>query len=242
MSTLQTPPRSRIVLPDNLPSIKRAKLPELYESAKQAMTRLERIDECQDWADKMAAMASYAKQADDKTLLETAIRIQGRAIKRCGQLMREMTPDRGQNAEGRSPGRPKKNGADNGTITRSQAARAAGLSKRQQNTAIQVSNIPDAEFERLVESDNPPTVTELAKIGTKSKPKPLVDLRGRDPAEFALSTRVQGALSEFRKFCEIHTDKIPAALRGAFEDERDDMRECLAPIRRWLDRLEKGLQ
>jgi hypothetical protein len=52
----------------------------------------------------------------------------------------------------------------------SQAARDAGLSKRQKDTALRVARIPEADFEALVESDNPPTVTRLAELGTRKRP------------------------------------------------------------------------
>jgi hypothetical protein len=52
-----------------------------------------------------------------------------------------------------------------------QAAESAGLSKDQAVTAIRVANVPDDEFELAIESDDPPTVTELAKRGTKPQRK-----------------------------------------------------------------------
>jgi hypothetical protein len=36
------------------------------------------MDECQDWADQMEALASYARQAKDDELLQMAARIQAR--------------------------------------------------------------------------------------------------------------------------------------------------------------------
>src|SRR5437763_359670 len=45
------------------------------------------------------------------------------------------------------------------------AAEAAGLSGHQVKTALRVASIPKAEFEWLVESDQPSTVTDLAEIG-----------------------------------------------------------------------------
>lgn len=70
------------------PSIANAQLPERYEAAKQALAECDHIDECKDWADKAAALGSYARQADDDTLHKTAIRIQTRAIRRCGELLK----------------------------------------------------------------------------------------------------------------------------------------------------------
>ena len=53
-------------------------------------------------------------------------------------------------------GRPSGNGAGAHTISRDQAARDAGLSRDQKVTALRIANIPDAEFEAAVESDDPP--------------------------------------------------------------------------------------
>src|SRR5262245_25428783 len=75
------------------------------------------------------ALASYAKQAGDTTLRQTADRIQARAIRRCGELLRQIRPDRG--------GRPasEKLGGAPPQVSRSQAARDAGMSRDQKHTA-----------------------------------------------------------------------------------------------------------
>jgi len=52
--------------------------------------------------------------------------------------------------------------------SRRQVADAAGISPDQQVIATRVHAVPRAEFERQVESENPPTITELARQGTKS--------------------------------------------------------------------------
>jgi len=151
-------------LPANLPDVSAARLPVTYESAKSALAECSRIDECQDWADKMQAMASYARQAEDDSLRRMCDRIQARAIRRCGDLLAAIEPARGAN-QNISDG--------NGTkVTRKDVATEAGLSERQRVTALRVSNIPADEFEAAVESEQPPTVTELAKRGTAKRPEP----------------------------------------------------------------------
>ncbi len=65
-----------------LPSVNGATLPAKYENAKTALAECNRIDECKDWGDKAAAMASYAKQAKDKSLVKMAMKIGGRAVRR----------------------------------------------------------------------------------------------------------------------------------------------------------------
>jgi hypothetical protein len=75
---------------DQLPSIANTKLPAAYTVAKRALAECGKIDECKDWADKSAALASYAKQSGDKSLFNLATRIQARAIRRCGELLKEV--------------------------------------------------------------------------------------------------------------------------------------------------------
>src|SRR5262245_8939543 len=113
---------------DELPAIRGAKLPSSYAAARTALADCVRIDECKKWANKAQALASYARQADDTALERFAIRIRARAIKRCGELLQEIKPDSG--------GRPSKTRTANGTsFGRTAAATAAGLSKRQKDTA-----------------------------------------------------------------------------------------------------------
>ena len=134
-------------------------LPEVYKTACAAIVECEQIDECKDWADKAAALVSYAKQAKDKTLQNHAQRIQLRALRRVGELLAEIEPSKG--------GRPK---ATDGTVSslsdRQQAAQDAGLSERQHATALRIAHVPEQQFEEQVESSPAPTVTAVADIGT----------------------------------------------------------------------------
>ena len=220
-----------------LPSIAKAPLPATYSRAKAALKECSRVDECRTWANKAQAMASYAKQADDDSLFKMAVKIQARAIKRCGELLREFKPGKG--------GRPKKNGKPGGElplVSRAQAARDAGMSRDQKRTALRVASIPDDEFEEAVESDNPPTVTELAKRGTKSKPthglnlEQMRELYSRlDPNDIKLAIRAYGALERLAKFAAAAD---PAACaRGEFEVRRKEMRDNAVVVREWTERL-----
>ena len=82
-------------LPANLPDISSARLPATYEAAKNALSECSRIDECKEWADKAEALASYARQAKDEQLRKMADRIQARAIRRCGELLKQIEPKQG---------------------------------------------------------------------------------------------------------------------------------------------------
>jgi hypothetical protein len=87
------------------------------------------------------------------------MRIKARAIDRCGEILRQIPADAG--------GRPSKTQDGDGPSLRAQAATTAGMSERQLKTALRVRAVPRELFEELVESDDPPTITQLAQLGTK---------------------------------------------------------------------------
>jgi hypothetical protein len=65
-------PASKASLALNEPGVvANAKLPAVYEQASAALKECERIDECQDWADRAEALASYARQAENHKLRRT---------------------------------------------------------------------------------------------------------------------------------------------------------------------------
>lgn len=136
-----------------------ARLPSTYSAAKRAISQCASIDECKDWSDKAAALASYAKQAQDDQLEKMAARIRARATRRAGELLKQIEPAKNQHdATAR---------AGDGPSSRSEAARNAGLSARQQKQAQRLASIPADDFEEMVESGA--TVTELADAGTMKK-------------------------------------------------------------------------
>ncbi len=189
-----------------------APLPRTYEAARQALEECSRVDECKDWADKAAALASYARQADDDELYQMARRIQGRAVRRAGELLKTF-----QNPRARTD-------LSDGTVTQRSAAEAAGMSKRQEVTAVRVANVPESEFEAAVESDSPPTITALAHIGRDSA-----------PPGFAKATHVIGTVRRFAQFCE---ENEPADVAGGvLPAEVEELVALVVTVRLWLDRF-----
>jgi hypothetical protein len=137
------------------------------------------------------------KQADDDTLHQFAMRIQARAIRRCGELLKtfQMAPQ---------GGRPKANGAGAATVSQREAAEKAGMSKRQEVTAVRVANVPAADFDAAIDSDRPPTVTRLAALGTTpstSKPAPNGFLAAQPSATTMrpLSSRAASTVTKSQK-------------------------------------------
>ena len=217
-------------LPANMPSAANASLPAKYESAKVALAECERIDECKEWADKAAALASYAKQAEDQTLMNHAMRIQGRASRRIGELLKQF--------DARGGDRSKSAATD--TFAQRDAAEDAGLSKRQQVSAVRIANIPAERFERAIEAPTPPTKTALAEMGRKPREtRPLVDLEGRSEGDFRAATRGQGELQEFAAF--VATADADAIVRGSKPHEIAAMRRHVETARAWLSILSNKL-
>jgi len=83
------------------------------------------------------------------------------AVRRCGELLKQIEPARGANQNIQDGAVPK--------VTRESAATDAGLSERQRKTALRVANVPESTFTEQVESENPPTVTQLAQQGTQPR-------------------------------------------------------------------------
>jgi hypothetical protein len=209
----------------NLPAAVDARLPVTYEAAQKALAECSRVDECKDWSDKAAALASYARQSRDNTLHNLALRIQARAQRRMGELLKQIPEQRGGDRGGPTGGRPPIG------ETRTQAARGAGLSDHQRKTALRMASVPEAAFTGAVESPEPPTVTELARMGTSSKPpapEPAVQ-----PADRATASRALGLLRELAAFCGTND---AAAIALACHDP-DIARGHVEEIDRWLDRF-----
>lgn len=125
---------------NQLSPISSARLPQTYEAARTALAECNAVDECKDWADKAAALASYARQSQDDQLERMAQRIRARAIRRAGELLKQIEPRQGANQNIKAGDHPN-------VLTRTDAAREAGMSPHQAKQAVRVSNVPEDEIE-----------------------------------------------------------------------------------------------
>lgn len=214
----------------NLPasiSVSGASLPQTYQAAQSALAQCSQVDECKDWADKAAALASYAKQADDHELERMAQRIRSRAIRRAGELIKQIEPQHGANQNISAVGHTK-------VLTRDGAAREAGMSKHQQVQAIRVANIPEREFEAQVDSPKPPTLSQLAAQGTKPREN-IIDLKGRDPKEY---NRALHYVADFEEAAaELEKQAHDLILPTLNENERKRMRAAINRIDAITDKV-----
>lgn len=205
--------------------VKDAPLPVKYEAAKQALAECSSVDECSTWAKKAAALASYARQADDRSLEDMAARIRARAIRRCGELLKEIPKA--------PPGR-KLGDAPPPISARAQAAQDAGLSRDQTKDALRVARIPARDFEAAVESESPPTITELADRGTR-KAAPVVDLNGVDPAVFNRSLHASAGIRDLSG--SLTRFKAADIAAGVLPRQRPDLIDALERLIPWLGTL-----
>ncbi len=218
-----------VALPSSPFESSEAKLPATYEAAKAAIAECSRVDECKGWSDKAAALASYARMARDDSLRVMAVRIQARAERRCGELLKQIPPDNGSNQNIRDGAVPK--------VTRESAATEAGLSERQRKTAIRVANIPEPAFETAIEADTPPTITELAARGTVARTMVVRD--EIEPAPLPHAQKAQSLLRELAAFCGANS---PAAVAVACKGlDVDAIRGYVETIDAWLDRFVTNL-
>ena len=103
---------------------------------------------------------------------------------------------------------------------------------------MRIANIPAAEFEAQVESDKPPTISQLAVQGIKRpvpQPKPVVDLKGRDPEEFNRSLHFIGEIEEYAK--TITRADLDVLLPGLQPAEAKKVRTYISQIDGIHDRI-----
>jgi hypothetical protein len=219
---------STVALPATFPADSTARLPATYEAARTAIAECSRVDECKGWSDRAAALASYAKQAKDDSLRVMAVRIQARAVRRCGELLKQVP--RGDIAT-----RYGQEGDHPPVITRTQVADDAGLSEHQRKTALRVATVPTEDFDYAVESQEPPTITTLAALGTQDRPTPT---SASDSTLAVNPAQAMAAAELLRNFAESCENIDAAEVAHAMPPDRAKLvRQQVSVIDRWLDRL-----
>jgi len=212
-----------------LPNTHNANLPAKYEAAKIAIMECNRIDECKDWSDKAQALASYARQSEDTEMEKTAMRIRARAIRRCGELLKEI--DKAQGGDRRN-----QEGGKSPLVSRKNAAADAGLSPDQAKQSIRVANVPDEIFTEQIESETPPTITSLAQQGTTpNKKPPMFEQLGMTKEAFQAGMYFRGDIEDFCKATKKY--EIQDIIDGSTPEQRDRLRTLIKQIDTFTDKL-----
>jgi hypothetical protein len=101
---------------------------------------------------------------------------------------------------------------------------------------VRVANVPAEQFEKAIESDEPPTVTALAEMGKQSRPIPAAAAPPvTAPAGFKQATHLIGVVRDFAAFCQNNDPVVVAG--GLMKSEVNDVRSSVGVIDGWLDRF-----
>ena len=109
-----------------------------YDAARYALSVAVKVDEVKDIRDKAAAMAAYARQAQDKELLQWATEIKVRAERRAGQMLAEMELKPGVKSIG------------NVAVPIPQTLDEIGISKNQSSRWQKLASVSNEKFEEAV--------------------------------------------------------------------------------------------
>ena len=90
------------------------------------------------------------------------MKIAGRAMRRCGELLAEIEAAKPGPVPVRELGPGARTQFSPGEKGRTAAAKAAGLSRHQTHLALHVANVPAPVFEEMIERPKPATLNELA--------------------------------------------------------------------------------
>jgi hypothetical protein len=217
--------------------IDKAELPKLYKAAVAALRECYQLDELKDIDDKHSAIAHYAKQIKDESLLFYAKRIRLRAFERIGELLSDLAPSE-----------------------RTDYAKRHGVSHMDANHAVRAINIPKKVRDQLIESTPPPSKKDLALHGdgytqVASRYETPGFRRYRDKEEEVRpSAKTQGYellhyiadiwLSDVRSFLTDRCGRVyrPSELAAAIDPrDAEDYRKQLVEFIEILDELESAL-
>lgn len=111
-----------------------------YDAARYALSVAVKVDEVKDIRDKAAAMAAYARQAQDKELLQWATEIKVRAERRGGEMTREIPTHPGKRATC----------YDDNNRSKKEVLSGLGITEQQANRWEKLAAVSDEKFEEAV--------------------------------------------------------------------------------------------
>ena len=180
-----------------------------YSAARHALEEAVRVDEVKDIRDKALAMAAYAKQAGDNSLIQLATEIRVRAERKAGQMLAQMPKATG--AKGVGPIAVVVNDRNH-----SPTLKDLGISKDQSSRWQKLAAVPDDKFEQAVAA--------AKEVAGEVRAKAILDPKPAKPKPTPKPTPDEGAPVESK-------DEIIQNLRA----ELATMAETLAQVSAELD-------
>jgi hypothetical protein len=224
-----------------LPAIAETGFPVSYEEARQAIAKCESPFECRTMADQAAAMAVYARMRDDTDLLNRAVRLQAWAARRWGELDKTLHPDRRQEnlkqgarnvVDHISVEQPKNTNFVEEPQSGKRPAPPDGTTEYQRVVSRRLAAIPEAEFTRQVESERPPSLTQLAEQGRV----PREGMRNISPWAAIECAEIREACETLERFAAFCARQHPAGIcRALNETEAGALSELIDIAGVWLD-------
>lgn len=144
-----------------------------YEAACRAVAEAASIDEAKDLRDQSEAMRAYARQAKNKDLEVKAAEIRIRAERRIGELMAAQRDGGDMSAGGRPS---EKTGSKTNPVFAPPTLAEVGIDKKLADRARKYANIPEEEFNGIVddwkdriETENKRVTVNLIAAGEKAE-------------------------------------------------------------------------
>jgi hypothetical protein len=208
-----------------------ARFPDNYIRARKAIHECALVDEVTAWANRSAAMATYAREISDRSMLDDAIRIQARALERLGEMLAEMPGSR-----------------DDKRVF----AEQHGISSGNFNKATNLVQVPKAVREEMIEGTPPATAN---KIASEAKPSERFPDQRRTSAEIHADWLRKGferqlAQDLFSYASNVkmnHIDPIKTARHfnlghESYSGARATLKESVGIVLEWLDIFEQHLK
>lgn len=153
-----------------------------YDAARHALAQAVQIDDVKHIRDMAVAAQTYARQAEDRQLLDNATEIRRRAERRAGELLQEMMVA-GERHDGRTLRGKDVLGLPATTPEVKPTLSDLGISKNQSSNWQRLARLSEEDFERTVEAAKEKVITSL---DGKGRPDPAAQ-RGqpnRDGPDF----------------------------------------------------------
>ena len=197
-----------------------------YSAARKALAEAWKVDEVKTIRDKAMAMQVYAKQANDRSLIEQATDIRLRAEIRAGELLAEMKV-RGERhkATGRLKGRNSQ-GSHVATVEAAPKLSDLGVTKTQSSRWQKLAALSRAEQEKVIAHAKQKADAAIERARANGKAKPTEDDEvghemplSRPALELALAVR-ELVLAKARTMKPEDRDSLILALRYEVRDLR----------------------